>query len=714
MKRVNIFQLSSSALFKGDDKPLEVATSKVHQPNQSFHSLKDDNNKQSSTAATPAATTDTTVTTPVVVQPPTSSSEFDHVCNSCAQRFNDRELRNTHYRSPFHRYNLRLRMANMPPVSPADFATMLREAASAPDNSDDSSDDSSSDEDDDERLYKKITKDGQIETRDGTDASGQNYLFYDQQEPLSPKLSFIQRDLKLQFTIWRCILTGASPKDQRVMEDPQLIKQFYDICKTTTSKWAVLLCSGGRFSGAIYTAPTGKAIEHKTLHRYTVRKGQGGSQAKKDQEGGCAGSAGSRLRRYNEKRIREEVLAILKGWQGHLKECFKIFIFAPRGLTRDIILPPDHSGPIAPNDPRVQVLPFPIIRPTYAENQRVSSQLFTVDIDLFEELPITTSIPSAGDQQQQQDEQEQQEIKKRKELQRQVEKTSNITKREKTAYETDPLFEATRKRDIVTVKRLLEEDESYELPIPTNRDSVLTPLYIAVEQKDTKMVEYLVKALPSDLDVCIPSWNFRTALHRAANDGNLELVKILMDAGADPTVEGFRKETVYELANSQKIRDFLREWAGDNLTKWNYQKARIPPLTKEMIAEREENKKKKKKEQKEKEKIKKAQDKINKEEEARRQKIEDEAKTAKLAELKLLDQVTKERQAKDSMLTDRERRALAAEQRFGGTGSSLRRCTHCQMTIMGTPFERLTFNYCSTSCVVAHKKQMETPTSSSK
>ena len=49
-----------------------------------------------------------------------------------------------------------------------------------------------------------------------------------------------------------------------------------------------MLCSGS------------SAVVHKTFHSYTVRAGQGGSQAAADGKAGSKRSAGAGLRRYNE------------------------------------------------------------------------------------------------------------------------------------------------------------------------------------------------------------------------------------------------------------------------------------------------------------------------------------------------------------------------------------------------------------------------------
>ena len=63
--------------------------------------------------------------------------------------------------------------------------------------------------------------------------------------------------------------------------------------------------------------------------------------------------------------------------------------------------------------------------------------------------------------------------------------------------------------------------------------------------------------------------------------------------------------------------------------------------------------------------------------------------------------------------SDRELRAAAAERRLramgiggGGGGNDAPACDACGKPIVGVPFERLRFKYCSTDCVHAHRKAL--------
>jgi hypothetical protein len=93
--------------------------------------------------------------------------------------------------------------------------------------------------------------------------------------------------------------------------------------------WAVMLCHGGRFAGAIYHGT--EMILHKTLQRYVVRGKQGKRQANHLSTSGVkAGSAGGYIRSHNESKLLIEIREILALWQEYLQfKCDKIFIHCP-------------------------------------------------------------------------------------------------------------------------------------------------------------------------------------------------------------------------------------------------------------------------------------------------------------------------------------------------------------------------------------------------
>ena len=57
-------------------------------------------------------------------------------------------------------------------------------------------------------------------------------------------------------------------------------------------------------------------------------------------------------------------------------------------------------------------------------------------------------------------------------------------------------------------------------------------------------------------------------------------------------------------------------------------------------------------------------------------------------------------------MSEREKRAYAAELRLAGA-TAVKKCDNCGTALTMVPFERLTFKYCSTKCVMEHKKTLE-------
>jgi hypothetical protein len=126
-------------------------------------------------------------------------------------------------------------------------------------------------------------------------------------------------------------------KDQQHLEPLlSLYNLAHDLSSSSSSKSRqnvfVVLLQSGRFACAIYNQ--GKCIKHTTFSRYTVRKGQGGSQSAMDNAKGKAKSIGSQLRRAGEVQLRNDVYTTLTDWKDEIDNCSLFFLSLSKMLQK--------------------------------------------------------------------------------------------------------------------------------------------------------------------------------------------------------------------------------------------------------------------------------------------------------------------------------------------------------------------------------------------
>ncbi|WVF65785.1 hypothetical protein IAT40_000519 [Kwoniella sp. CBS 6097] len=159
----------------------------------------------------------------------------------------------------------------------------------------------------------------------------------------------------------------------------------------------LLMVAGGHFAGMVVgIRPRGKTerqevkgagdvrvLKHKTFHRYTTRKKQGGSQALNDNAKSKAVSAGAMLRRYGEQALQEEIRALMSDWEEDLNASERIFVRASTHGKKSFWGYEDAV--IQKNDERIRVFPFPTRRPTLQELLRCWHELTRVKISHLSE-----------------------------------------------------------------------------------------------------------------------------------------------------------------------------------------------------------------------------------------------------------------------------------------------------------------------------------------
>lgn len=179
------------------------------------------------------------------------------------------------------------------------------------------------------------------------------------------------------------------------------------VASISNAPWTVILVQGGYCAAAVFVQ--GIPIIHKAFHRYVVRKKQGGKQSNQE---GIAGSAGSQIRKAQEKKFNEDVQVLLDAWRNLIDASWFIFYSAPSPSNRKLLVTfndkivkaaftekstmhdqaqsaeaklatstsvfkksDPNASPIRFDDPRVKSVPLTTKRPVFGEVLRVYETL---------------------------------------------------------------------------------------------------------------------------------------------------------------------------------------------------------------------------------------------------------------------------------------------------------------------------------------------------
>ena len=141
--------------------------------------------------------------------------------------------------------------------------------------------------------------------------------------------------------------------------------------------WSIILCGGGYFSYALYLRD--KELEHKSDHKYVVRKKAGVRQVIKD-KGKKIISMGAQIRRANEKKHQENIEMILKLNESDIEKCDCIFIQAP-GFNKGILI--GENKPLYKYKKKLFNLPFNLPKANYSSIclafKKLTSAFFEID-----------------------------------------------------------------------------------------------------------------------------------------------------------------------------------------------------------------------------------------------------------------------------------------------------------------------------------------------
>ncbi|KAG0025555.1 hypothetical protein BGZ82_009966 [Podila clonocystis] len=477
-------------------------------------------------------------------------------------------------------------------------------------------------------------------------------------------------------------------------------KQLGQVSKPSTKPryWTLVLIGGGHFAGVVMdlagqVSAHGrdiKVVAHKTFHRYTVRRKQGGSQAAH----GAANSAGARIRMYNEEALKLEVRELLDSWSEWINQSECVFVHSP-GNNRRVLFYDGSVVSAADKQGRLRSIPFMTRRPTLSELKRAYLELSTVKVYRLTHESLAH-----------QDRMEQKALEKAIEASKTKADDASVV----PSQEVIPEAPVELLKLIDLIKKGRADAASSHLFKHGMDASVVLPL--------TTSTEYDMRRTP-------------TLLHLASHHGQPQVVKILLEKhNADPTVtsagadqgkddadSGFSTTslTAYDVAKDKETRNAFRRAMALMPDNWDWiGLAHVPSaLTTEMEAEQE---------RKAKEKTKKLLD-----AERERKKIREarpttpnkpvSAPSSSSSSPSLMSKNLASASAANSHLSpelrmrlERERRANAAEARMAAMrqAETIRRavqdgknvCVSCGISLENkVPFDKFGRKFCTTDCV---------------
>jgi hypothetical protein len=571
-------------------------------------------------------------------------------CSLCGLTFTTVIDQRGHLKSDLHHYNLKQKLRGQKPVSEAEFEKLVGDLDESLSGSD--SDESEEEEEDGRQestlttlLKKQARLADKANDSNGDDDEGETAGRAGRGKP--PLIWFSSPLLpeKTYFGMYRAILTGDEQRNQDLVEVLKK-KQVEPISMPKIPKEGALpeiaykgphifLCmiGGGHFAAMVVSlAPRpnkngttmnreATVLAHKTFHRYTTRRKQGGSQSANDNAKGAAHSAGSSLRRYNEQALVEDVRNLLQEWKALIDTSELLFVRATGVTNRRTLYGPYEGQVLKHNDTRLRGFPFSTRRAT--QNELMRSFIELTRLKVREIVPV-----------------------------------------EETKKETES---ATPKTSTKPSKHKLSEEEETALLHTSQLQAFVR------RSKVPALLSYLKNNnITADFEFQPVEQNHHAPrpLHLAAAQNAAPLVLgLLVRGGADPTIKNNEGKTPFELAGERSTRDAFRVARSElGETKWAWDDAKVPPAMTKAEADKRDEREKKEVSDKEAERRKAEEERLRSEgpkvPEGRKQKGNILA-----AGLKQTPQEKREAEARGltpemRMHLERERRARAAEERL--------------------------------------------------
>ncbi|KAJ5649801.1 uncharacterized protein N7484_003524 [Penicillium longicatenatum] len=573
-------------------------------------------------------------------------------CALCNVSFASVQEQRSHVRSDHHRFNIKAQLRGNEPLDEIQFAKAVGELDESISGSESSeSDDEEADGSADTTLTALLKKQAKLSGGNDEDETevknkvAKSPLFWLSSSALPSNKSLgVYRAIfstteqnepgHLVETIRKKQLAPVKARTNNAQgQDPAASGPHIFMCMIGGGHFAAMLVSLApeihRKQGGVEERQAG-VIAHKTFHRYTTRRKQGGSQSASDNSRGAAHSAGSTLRRYNEAALEKDIRDLLIDWRKMIDTAEVLFIRATGNTNRKILFDKHEGQVLRQNDPRIRGFPFNTRRATQAELMRSFKELTRVKVSEIDEAALAAAAAAA----------KQKEEAKQPTPRPQPKKPKLSKEEEATLLHTSQIQALIRRSKVPALMSYISNNS-----IPSS---------FVFQPADSPQ-------------------NFRCPMpiHLAANLNSPAVVSALLTrAQADPTVVNNEGRTPFELAGDRATRDafrIARHELGES--KWDWVAAKVPSAVSKADAESRADRERIAAEEEESNRRKAGLERLQKEdaERAAKQVNRPGGRTLGAVEktaAEKRDEETRGMTPEMKMRLERERRARAAEERF--------------------------------------------------
>ncbi|KAK2738582.1 hypothetical protein FQN55_000459 [Onygenales sp. PD_40] len=492
-------------------------------------------------------------------------------CSLCQVSFQNVREHRDHARSDHHRYNLKSRLRGTPALNEAEFNKAIGEL----DESISGSESSSNDEDEDEGTKTPDTTLTALLKRQAKISSAteaEEVIAKKKNKPGKHPLLWFSSSLLPTSTslgVYRALFTNIEQDEPDHLLESLQHKQFKGVLQTNKAAQAkatanqsqqtsphIFLCmiGGGHFAAMIVAlAPEinrkaggieerqARVVAHKTFHRYTTRRKQGGAQSASDAAGGAAHSAGATIRRHNEAALENEIRQLLDSWKEMIDQAQLLFVRANGNTNRRILFGPYDGQVMRQSDPRLRGFPFTTRRATQGELMRAFTELTRVKVSHIDEAALAADA------------------EKQRETASRSPKPSVQRPKPKISKDEEALMLHTSQ-----IQALIRRSKAPALLSYISNNSI--PSSFTFHQSTSQQ-----------------NYHSPTPLHLASSSNSPAIVIALLTKGnSDPTILNGDGKPPFDLAGDRATRDAFRVARHElGESKWDWDAAHIPaPLSK--------------------------------------------------------------------------------------------------------------------------------------